>query len=95
MKVDEIRLYVTATLLPKASRLTKSPKGVEIDKGDNRPIPHTCKGVLKMVEIGQVITPQEIAIDLKEQIRIIRTRLFVLELLGRVRRIPGDRYIIA
>ena len=37
-----------------------------------------------MVDIGQVITPQEIAIDLKEQIRIIRTRLFVLELLGRV-----------
>lgn len=58
-------------------------------------MPERCRGVYDEIIRNQVLTPRDLAFMLGERTRVIRTRLFVLELLRLVRRIPGDRDILA
>lgn len=48
-------------------------------------IPERCMSVYDELVLHSVVTPARLAKSLKENIRVIRTRLFVLEILGRVR----------
>jgi DNA processing protein len=77
---------------------TKSATKVKVAASANSSIemmPERCRGVYDEIIRYQVLTPRDLALKLGERIRVIRTRLFVLELLRLVRRIPGDRYILA
>ena len=58
-------------------------------------IPEKCKSVYELIIRQQIMTPYDLALKLNERTRVIRTRLFIIELLRLVRRIPGDRYILA
>ena len=58
-------------------------------------MPERCRVVYDEIIRCQVLTPRDLALKLGERTRVIRTRLFVLELLRLVRRIPGDRYVLA
>lgn len=58
-------------------------------------IPEPCQSVVKEIAKNSVETPARLSKTLKVGVRTIRTRLFVLELLGWVRRVPGDRYVLA
>jgi len=57
-------------------------------------IPEPCKSIYTEITRNSVETPARLAHTLRVNVRIIRTRLFVLEILGWVRRVPGDRYIL-
>ena len=54
-------------------------------------IPDPCKSVYKEVSVN-TISAFELSKKLKTNIKIIRTRLFILETLQRVERLPGDCY---
>ena len=54
-------------------------------------IPDPCKSVYKEVSV-KTISAFELSKKLKTNIKIIRTRLFILETLQRVERLPGDCY---
>ena len=54
-------------------------------------IPEPCKSVYKEVSVN-TISAFELSQKLKTNIKIIRTRLFILETLQMVERLPGDCY---
>lgn len=56
-------------------------------------MPERCKSVYDIIIQRSVVTPAVLSKELGETLRTIRTRLFVLEILGWVRRAPGDRYV--
>lgn len=56
-------------------------------------MPERCKCVYDLIIERSVVTPLLLSQELGETLRIIRTRLFVLEILGWIRRAPGDRYV--
>lgn len=76
--------------LGKCSAQSKVP--VERDTLSER-MPKRCKSVYDLIIERSVVTPMMLSVELGETIRTIRTRLFVLEILGWIRRAPGDRYV--
>lgn len=59
----------------------------------NEKMPQRCRCVYDLIIERSVATPLMLSQELGETLRTIRTRLFVLEILGWIRRAPGDRYV--
>ena len=102
MEIWAKRLYAHNSSLRDAVTLSIA-NDVQSDSGDptskdypqsSPQIPEPCKSIYSEITHNSVETPARLAQTLRVSVRIIRTRLFVLEILGWVRRVPGDRYIL-
>ncbi len=85
IRVEDLPLFLSGFSAGERVRGVSAFQGPEI--------PERCRGVDEIVRC-QVVRPGSLALKFNERTRVIRTRLFVLELLRLVRRIPGDMYIL-
>jgi DNA processing protein len=90
--ISSLPARLNFTVLPCSSLPSKSASDTEAQYVPE--IPERCRGVYDEIVTHSVVTPARLSRSLKASIRVIRTRLFVLEVLGWVRRVPGDRYIL-
>lgn len=86
IRVEDLPLFLSGFSAGERVRGVSAFQGPEI--------PERCRGVYDEIVRCQVVRPGSLALKFNERTRVIRTRLFVLELLRLVRRIPGDRYIL-
>ena len=86
IRVEDLPLFLSGVSAGGRARGKRAVKGPDI--------PERCRGVYDEIVRCQVVRPGSLALKFNERTRVIRTRLFVLELLRLVRRIPGDRYIL-
>lgn len=86
IRVEDLPLFLSGVSAVGRARGKRAVKGPDI--------PERCRGVYDEIVRCQVVRPGSLALKFNERTRVIRTRLFVLELLRLVRRIPGDRYIL-